>query len=494
MVVLPFYLSVMMLSSSSSSSQHVADGFQQQQHQHRPRMLYQTPSLGPHYHFPDRRRRRYYTTTTTNNLALLVNRDDDETKEETLFTNNTIMEEDESTSTSSLSSLSSTMEFATAYHAPVMVHECIDALLDCQRGRTRLIEEDNNSNGNDDDDSDQPPPPPLLFVDGTLGGGGHSAALLERLRPGDIVLGCDVDPTALRTASDRLARFMDHDGTEKPLFVPVECNFGDMASVLPTIVHPISNNLISSSDPATLHDSDSGQAGIGGYVDGILLDFGVSSHQIDEADRGFSFMRDGPLDMRMSGRTTESQKQLGLSAADICNEFDEAELQRIFSKYGDEPKAKTVAKAIVKHRPLTTTGELAEAIGSVTPTFAKNKRNGRTATCARIFQSLRIVVNNEDGVLERVLSVACPTLLRPGGRLVCMSYHSMEDRATKRIMRDGILDKRRQSWGNEKDIYGNDVSPPKPFRPAGKPVKASAEEVERNPRARSAVLRIAERL
>ncbi|KAL3916851.1 MAG: hypothetical protein SGARI_007862 [Bacillariaceae sp.] len=211
--------------------------------------------------------------------------------------------------------------------------------------------------------------------------------------------------------------------------------------------------------------------------DGILLDLGVSSHQIDEPERGFSFMRDGPLDMRMS-------TSIGLSAADICNEFDERELQRIFSKYGDEPRSKTLAKAVVKHRPLHTTGQLVEAIASVTPTFAKNKRKGKTATCARIFQSLRIVVNNEDGVLEQVLSEACPTLLRPGGRL---------DRATKRVMRDGTLDKKRSGWVEEKDMYGNYIGPPKPFKPVGKPIKASADEVERNSRARSAVLRIAER-
>ncbi|KAG7363967.1 S-adenosyl-methyltransferase [Nitzschia inconspicua] len=367
--------------------------------------------------------------------------------------------------------------FATTYHAPVMVKECIDALLDCQRGRMRR------------QDQHQDQQQPLVFVDGTLGGGGHSAALLARLGPHDIVLGCDVDPNALDTATTRLSRFMNHDGTEMPLFIPVECNFGDLVTVLSTTVtHPHTQ------EPILKGSTNDG----GGQVDGILLDFGVSSHQIDEPDRGFSFMKDGPLDMRMSGnhRHKQQQQQQGLSAADICNEFDETELQRIFSKYGDEPRAKTLAKAIVKHRPLSTTGQLVEAIASVTPAYAKNKRNGQTATCARIFQSLRIVVNNEDGVLERVLSEACPTVLRPGGRLVCLSYHSMEDRATKRIMRDGTLQTKRRpsSWEDQTDMYGNYVGPPKPFRPVGKAIKATAEEVDRNPRARSAVLRIAERL
>lgn len=213
-------------------------------------------------------------------------------------------------------------------------------------------------------------------------------------------------------------------------------------------------------------------------------------------------MRDGPLDMRMSAvaaaacneaETTATPSGGGLTAADICNQFDEGELQRIFSIYGDEPRARTVARAVVKHRPLSTTRELADAIGSVTPAFAKNKRKGRTATCARVFQSLRIVVNNEDGVLQRVLSTACPTLLRPGGRLVVMSYHSMEDRATKRIMRDGSLDPNRRKLGDERDMYGNYMGAPKPFKPVGKMQKAAEEETSRNPRARSAVLRIAER-
>jgi 16S rRNA (cytosine1402-N4)-methyltransferase len=368
--------------------------------------------------------------------------------------------------------------FATSYHAPVMVQECINALLDCPRAKNIRQQAQ---------EQQQQPPPPLIFVDGILGGGGHSAALLERLSPQDIVLGCDVDPNALKTASQRLDIYMNHDGADKPWFVPVQCNFGDLATVLSTVSHPYTQQPILEQ---YVDDKDAKKPPDGqGLVDGILLDFGVSSHQIDQADRGFSFMRDGPLDMRMSNK-----KDQGLSAADICNEFDEKELQRIFSKYGDEPRAKTLAKAIVQHRPLSTTGELVQAIASVTPAFAKNKRQGQTATCARIFQSLRIVVNNEDGVLERVLSEACPSLLRPGGRLVCLSYHSMEDRATKRIMRDGtLLAKRQASWQEEKDMYGNYIGPPKPFRPIGKAVKPSAEEVERNPRARSAVLRVAAR-
>ena len=355
--------------------------------------------------------------------------------------------------------------FATTYHAPVMWKECIDALLNCERGRIRKEVGETTSPTSSSSSS-------LVFVDGTLGGGGHSMALLQQLRPGDVVLGCDVDPNAVNVATSRLKEYMDHSGNEKPLFVPVQCNFGDLGTVLPTVTYP-------DTDQTILDHHE-------GAVDGILLDLGVSSHQIDEPDRGFSFMKDGPLDMRMSGGGIS-----GLTAADICNEFDERELQRIFSRYGDEPRAKTIAKAVIQHRPLSSTGQLVDAIASVTPAYAKNKRKGRTATSARIFQSLRIVVNNEYGVLERVLSEACPSLLCPGGRLVVMSYHSMEDRATKRIMRDGSLEGNRRN--DERDIYGNYIGPPKPFKPVGKMQKASEVEIERNSRARSAVLRVAER-
>jgi 16S rRNA (cytosine1402-N4)-methyltransferase len=375
--------------------------------------------------------------------------------------------------------------FATLYHTPVMWRECIDGLLNCERGRIRK-----QVHGKDDTNTSLSETHALVFVDGTLGGGGHSAALLASLLPRDIVFGCDVDPKALATASERLRDYMGHDGSDRPLFVPVQTNFGDMATILPTIPHPIHGGCLVEEE-------------IFG-VDGVLLDLGVSSHQIDEPDRGFSFMRDGPLDMRMSAsvggntETTTTETSIGtlnsgLTAADICNEFDERELQRIFSVYGDEPRARTIAKAVVQHRPLSTTGDLVQAIGTVIPAFAKSKRKGLTATCARIFQSLRIVVNNEDGVLERVLSEVCPSLLRPGGRLVVMSYHSMEDRATKRIMRDGSLDPTRRRFTDDKDLYGNYMGPAKPFKPVGKMQKASEVETARNSRSRSAVLRIAER-
>ena len=354
-----------------------------------------------------------------------------------------------------------TLPFASTYHAPVMWKECIQALLSCQRAQARKLQ---NNNNNDDST-------PLFFVDGTLGGGGHSEALLEELRPGDVVFGCDVDPNALSEASKRLHKYMTP-SPQQPLFVPVQSNFGQLAKKLPTITFPNSSDRILPQDKHC--------------VDGILLDLGVSSHQIDTPERGFAFMKDGPLDMRMDSTDTS------LTAADLCNELEENELARIFKQYGDEPRARVIAKSVVKHRPLQTTGDLQEAVGAVVPAFHKSKRKGRTATLARVFQSLRIVVNQEDRVLQQVLEEACPTLLREGGRLVVLSYHSMEDRATKRVMRDGTIAKQRGT--PERDIYGDYIGPKKPFKPVGKFQKASEEEVELNSRARSAVLRMAERL
>lgn len=153
--------------------------------------------------------------------------------------------------------------FSTEYHAPVMWKECVDSLLDCERSRSRGIQE-----------TDIRDMEPLIFIDGTLGGGGHSAALLENLDAGDILFGCDVDSEALETASERLKKYMDHDGSELPFFIPVHSNFGDLDYTVPQAQHPITQQTI-------LEEG----------VDGILLDLGVSSHQIDTAERGFAFMK-----------------------------------------------------------------------------------------------------------------------------------------------------------------------------------------------------------
>eukprot|EP00527_Entomoneis_sp_CCMP2396_P004933 CAMPEP_0198142880 /NCGR_PEP_ID=MMETSP1443-20131203/5564_1 /TAXON_ID=186043 /ORGANISM="Entomoneis sp., Strain CCMP2396" /LENGTH=325 /DNA_ID=CAMNT_0043805995 /DNA_START=135 /DNA_END=1109 /DNA_ORIENTATION=- len=317
--------------------------------------------------------------------------------------------------------------FDTGYHAPVMWKECISALLGGDRYQAC---KDNPGTGTSSG----------VFLDGTLGGGGHASALLKNLQPGDIVVGCDVDSDALATASQRLSDYLGSKANELPLFLPVRSNFCELASVLSSLEHPVTN------EPLNLV----------GSVDGILLDLGVSSYQIDTPERGFAFMKDGPLDMRMG-------RERGLTAADLCNELDQRELQRILKTYGDEPRARRIAQSIVERRPLTTTKDLVAAVSAVTPDFVKKSRRlGRTATLARVFQSIRIMVNQEDKVLNQALSEMCPALLRPGGRLAVLSYHSLEDRPTKRIIRDGTLYPTRQT--NEKDMYGNFVGTPRPFR------------------------------
>lgn len=443
--------------------------------------------------------------------------------------------------------------YATTYHAPVMATECINAMLGIglddkekkMKGRNKrkqkkmrkkdrklaMEEEDGDRvNGSDDVSSDALSQiathtaslpidrPPMLFVDGTLGGGGHSEALLERCRPGDIVFGCDVDPSALSTASERLQRYTrstdtrrnedDNDDDHLPLFVPVQSNFRDLADILPTVKHPVTGKRIMSLPTEENEEEEDRSDGDDAHftgVDGMLLDLGVSSHQIDNADRGFAFMKDGPLDMRMWGGSwsyvgsesvgeNAATKARGVNAADICNEFDEAELTRILRVYGDEPRARKIAAAIVDARPLATTSDLVNAVSSVVPEFAKKgRRMGRTATLARVFQSLRIVVNQEDEALVDVFEHAAPKLVRPGGRLVVLSYHSMEDRATKRVLRDGSVRGIRPGAAIERDIYGNVVGQARPWKPLGKKRKASDEEIDVNSRARSATLRIGER-
>ena len=290
--------------------------------------------------------------------------------------------------------------------------------------------------------------------------------------------------------------------------------------------HPITNKLLLFEDN---DDDDSDNSGFIG-VDGILLDLGVSSHQIDNADRGFAFMKDGPLDMRMFGgefnnfdSSSSSSSSIsdndtddgssykdyvnnicnmkynqfigGLTAADICNEFEVDEITRILRKYGDEPRARKIAQSIVSSRPLSTTSDLKEAVAAVTPEFVKSSRRmGRTATLARVFQSFRIVVNDEDNVLKQAFEEMAPSLIKKGGRFVILTYHSMEDRAAKRVIRDGKVDGSKQRV--ETDLYGNIVrsKDSSPWRALGKKQKATEEEVALNSRARSATLRVAEKL
>uniref|UniRef100_A0A7S2KSA8 16S rRNA (Cytosine(1402)-N(4))-methyltransferase n=1 Tax=Leptocylindrus danicus TaxID=163516 RepID=A0A7S2KSA8_9STRA len=200
-----------------------------------------------------------------------------------------------------------------------------------------------------------------------------------------------------------------------------------------------------------------------------------------------------------------------MTAADICNEYGENGIIEMLRTFADEstPRARKIAKSIIDNRPHKTTTDLVNAVAAVTPEFAKkSRRMGRTATLARVFQAMRMIVNEEDSSLTEALAIAAPSVVRPGGRLAVLTYHSLEDRATKRVMKDGhdpwlsvvdfgvspLLDKKARRTTVEKDLYGNELGPPKPWKIVGKPQKAAEAEVEANGRARSATLRVAERL
>lgn len=287
------------------------------------------------------------------------------------------------------------------------------------------------------------PAPGRVFLDGTLGGGGHSEALLEA---GASVVGVDRDPEALAEASARLAVFGDR-------FRAVHGNFSDAAE-LPSVL---------ASAP----------------YDGALLDLGVSSHQLDTAERGFSFRHDGPLDMRMD-------PSLGETAADLVNSVGEGELTRILREYGEEPQARRVARAIVAERKrlaFTRTGQLAALIEKVLG------RRGRIHPATRSFQALRIAVNDELGSLRRALE-SLPGLLCAGARLVVITFHSLEDRVVKTFFRVGS-----EQWLDRPEWPAPRPNPAWRFRDLTRhPVEAAAGELANNPRARSARLRAVEML
>jgi len=289
------------------------------------------------------------------------------------------------------------------------------------------------------------PRPGETFVDGTLGGGGHAEALLEA---GAHVIGLDQDPEALDFAKEekRLHRFGEK-------FQPVRANFSRLAAVLDELGMP--------------------------EVDGVLLDLGVSSWQLDTAERGFSFQREGALDMRMDPDGP-------VTAADIVNTAPAAELARIFFQYGEEPNARRIAARIVggrATRPFETTMQLALAVEEVVP------RRGRIHPATRIFQALRIAVNREMEALESVLGQAAARL-RPGGRMVVITFHSLEDRMVKEFFKlRSTAELDRPEWPAPRP------NPDYIFRAlTRKPVVASAEEQRSNPRSRSAKLRAVERI
>jgi 16S rRNA (cytosine1402-N4)-methyltransferase len=289
-----------------------------------------------------------------------------------------------------------------------------------------------------------------IYLDGTLGGGGHSGLIAERCTPdGGMLIGIDQDLEALEAAGRRLARF----GTSVRL---VHGNFAELDRLLDSL-------------------------GIA-LLDGFLLDLGVSSHQLDSAERGFSFQQDAPLDMRMNTSGGET-------AADLVNSLPEGELERIIREYGEERWARRVAAFIVKARSeeeILTTLQLVDIIKGAIP---KAKWEERIHPATRTFQAMRIAVNRELESLEQGMRAAIDRL-KPGGRGVIISFHSLEDRIVKHVFRE----------------YATGcICPPRfpvctcGMKPrvkvlTGRPVKASEEEIGQNPRARSAKLRAAEKL
>ena len=303
------------------------------------------------------------------------------------------------------------------------------------------------------------PVPPGWVIDGTLGGAGHATAILEA-HPHLSVIGFDRDPTAVRVATERLARF-------GPRAHVVHAPFDRLHDTMGILRRRTTTPELEAEDP-----SDG--------VSGVLLDLGVSSHQLDRAARGFSYRQGGPLDMRMDPTS-------GPTAGDIVNHADQAEIVRILRKFADERHAPRIARAIVASRPIKTTEQLAEVVRDAIPAAAR-RTGGHPAT--RTFQGLRIHVNDELGQLERALGDALD-LLVPGGRAAVITYHSGEDKIVARRFRDAAADDCVCPPGVGACRCGG--SPSITLVPR-KAITASEDEIAANPRARSARLRVAEQL
>lgn len=286
--------------------------------------------------------------------------------------------------------------------------------------------------------------PGMVIVDGTLGAGGHSEAILNVTAPDGLVFGFDRDETALLLARDRLAKNGDR-------LIAVHRSYADMG--------------------AELHERDIDK------VDGVLLDLGYSSMQIDDPARGFSFQYDSPLDMRFD--TTG-----GETASDLANDLSEEALANLIYEYGEERRSRRIARAIVAARPISTTGALAAIVSKATP-----RSRDRIHPATRTFQALRIAVNDELGALERALPQTLE-LLAPGGRLCVISFHSLEDRIVKRFIRAAASD---CVCPPEQPVCTCDTMPTL-RKITRKPIRASETEIIANPRARSAKLRVAERV
>jgi 16S rRNA (cytosine1402-N4)-methyltransferase len=309
------------------------------------------------------------------------------------------------------------LRYATGYHAPVLAAETLAALVTDPAG---------------------------LYVDGTLGGGGHAAALLDALGPDALVVGIDQDPEALAAARARLA-----EAEAVGRFVALKGNFGDLDS------------LLARSGLGPAH---------GRPAAGVLLDLGVSSHQLDEAARGFAYGQDGPLDMRMGDR--------GETATALIARLRADDLADVIYQYGEERRSRAIARAVKAAAP-TTTAALAAAVREAVPTRDELK------SLARVFQALRIAVNGEMDVLERALPAALDVLAE-GGRLAVIAYHSLEDRRAKQFLRTG-----RFTAQVEKDLFGNPITPWRAV--TRRAVVAGSPETAVNPRSRSARLRVAEK-
>lgn len=279
--------------------------------------------------------------------------------------------------------------------------------------------------------------PDGVYADMTFGGGGHSREILSRLGPDGTLLGFDQDEDA------------ENNAINDPRFIFVRSNF----RYLKNFLH--------------YHSIES--------VDAILADLGVSSHHFDEADRGFSFRFDGKLDMRMN-------KRAGATAADVVNMYDEQRLADIFYLYGELKNSRKLASVIVKAR----NGKRIETIGDfleiIKPLFGREREKKELA---KVFQALRIEVNQEMETLKEML-VSATEILKPGGRLVVITYHSLEDRMVKNLMKTGNLEGKA-----EQDFFGNVQTPYRLVN--NKVITPGQEELERNPRSRSAKLRIAEK-
>ena len=287
-----------------------------------------------------------------------------------------------------------------------------------------------------------------IFIDGTFGGGGHTRRLLETLDGDATVIAIDADPAAIERANALRATPLGR-GVR-----PVHANFRQLASIVAEL------------------DIDA--------VDGILFDLGLSSFQLDEADRGFAFRFEGPLDMRFDPTT-------GPSAADLVNTLDAEDLARILWMYGEESRSRRIARAIVDRRasqPFETTSDLAAFI----ETTVGGRRGKGIHPATKSFQALRIGVNDELTALETVLGDSIG-LLKPGGRLAVISFHSLEDRMVKQTF---AAESATCICPPEQPVCTCDHSPR--LRRIGKPVKPSATETATNPRSRSAIMRVAERL